>query len=166
MTSFLPLRFTLPAQISAGLPDGEEVFAIGDVHGCADLLRAALDAIAVEPRQAPVRRLVLLGDLIDRSPDFLGALDLACDAAALAKADEAIALMGNHEIMLKQILAMWLPQDVRDVASLVWARMAGCVFLTRWVCSNATSFWEKRWSTRLRSALERVRPVFLNSAAC
>ncbi|MGO4871961.1 MAG: metallophosphoesterase [Roseiarcus sp.] len=78
-----------------------EIFAIGDIHGRTDLLGALLDEAAREPRRAPRRALVFLGDLIDRGPDSLGAIDLAIGAGARIGADETIALMGNHETMMR-----------------------------------------------------------------
>ncbi|HYA72704.1 MAG TPA: metallophosphoesterase, partial [Roseiarcus sp.] len=65
--------FVLPR---SGAPD-VEIFAIGDIHGRADLLAALLEEAAREPRRAPRRAIVFLGDLIDRGPDSLGAIDLA-----------------------------------------------------------------------------------------
>jgi len=75
---------------------GESVFAVGDVHGCARELAALLDTIA-ETASTGARRLIFLGDMIDRGPDTLGALRLwAQDAAALG-VDRVDRLMGNHE---------------------------------------------------------------------
>jgi serine/threonine protein phosphatase 1 len=80
-------------------PEGQ-VFAIGDVHGQAAALAATLDAIAAVPRQGPSRRLVFLGDLIDRGPDSLGTIDLAMQARERAQVDEVVILPGNHELMM------------------------------------------------------------------
>lgn len=77
-----------------------QVFAIGDVHGQADVLEAALEAIREMPRTADIRRLIFLGDLIDRGPDSLRAIALARDAAQLAGVEEVVVLPGNHELML------------------------------------------------------------------
>ena len=82
-----------------------EVFAIGDVHGQADVLRAALSEIAAVPRLANTRRIVVfLGDLIDRGPDSITAVTLAMTAAAATGADQVVLLPGNHELMLLQVL--------------------------------------------------------------
>jgi serine/threonine protein phosphatase 1 len=78
---------------------GESVFAVGDVHGCARELAALLDTIA-ETESAGPRRLIFLGDMIDRGPDTLGALRLwAQDAEALG-VERVDRLMGNHEQLL------------------------------------------------------------------
>ena len=89
-------RFEIP---HAAAP-GEEIFAIGDIHGGADLLAALLDHARALPRLAARRTIVQLGDLIDRGPRSLATLHLMADAARLAAADAAIGLMGNHEQML------------------------------------------------------------------
>ena len=77
-----------------------QVFAIGDVHGQADTLAATLDAIASVPRSHLVRRLIFLGDLIDRGPQSLAAISLYKSAGDLAMVDDVILLPGNHELML------------------------------------------------------------------
>src|SRR5271157_3617570 len=92
--------FGLPRGIS---PD-VEVFAVGDIHGRADLLSALIDEAAREPRLREKRAIVFLGDLVDRGPDSLGAIDLAIGAAARIGADQEIALMGNHEAMMRLAL--------------------------------------------------------------
>src|ERR1700727_288979 len=89
--------FSLPLGIS---PEAE-VFAIGDIHGRSDLLAALLDEAALEPKLRDKRAIVFLGDLIDRGPDSLGAIDLAAGAKVRIGANEDIALMGNHEAIMR-----------------------------------------------------------------
>jgi len=76
----------------------ENVFAIGDVHGCADQLEALLAtiaAIAAELRRR--KRLVYLGDMIDRGPSSLGVLRSWAEPAVVRGVDQVDRLMGNHE---------------------------------------------------------------------
>ncbi|MBE7219662.1 MAG: metallophosphoesterase [Caulobacteraceae bacterium] len=87
-------------EIPHAVAPGNEIFAIGDIHGGADLLAALLEHARTQPRQAAQRTIVQLGDLIDRGPRTLATLDLMAEAARLAAADTAIGLMGNHEQML------------------------------------------------------------------
>jgi serine/threonine protein phosphatase 1 len=89
-----------------------QLFVIGDVHGQADALGAALDAIACVPAVGLLRRLVFLGDLIDRGPDSLGAIRLAMGAADRACVDEVTLLPGNHELML--IEGLLEPQELME----------------------------------------------------
>src|SRR5262245_21473375 len=53
------------------LPEGLRIYAVGDVHGRADLLRAILNQIAEDTQERPVREAVevFLGDYVDRGPN-------------------------------------------------------------------------------------------------
>jgi serine/threonine protein phosphatase 1 len=81
------------------------VYAIGDIHGQLDMLRAAHDRVENDraregAAQAP---LVHVGDLVDRGPDSAGVVDyLACVSREDAR---AIVLKGNHDAMFAEFLA-------------------------------------------------------------
>lgn len=77
-------------------PDGERLYAVGDIHGCAALLDALLAQIRADAPPAPARtRLIFLGDYVDRGPDSKGVIDRLI---ALKNASpETIFLRGNHE---------------------------------------------------------------------
>jgi serine/threonine protein phosphatase 1 len=85
------------------LPDGLRVYAIGDVHGRADLLRSLLTVIDVDlARSAPERAIqVFLGDYVDRGPDSRGVLDILIERS---KSHETVCLKGNHEVFLLEVL--------------------------------------------------------------
>ena len=89
--------------LDTGLADGTKVCAIGDVHGFANHLRALISNFERESAGAEVKKLILLGDLIDRGPDSVGAIDVALDRANREFTSE-LCLMGNHEQMLKLAL--------------------------------------------------------------
>ncbi len=83
---------------------------IGDVHGCFDELAALLKAL--EYRVSPShegfevyhpegRRLVFLGDLVDRGPKTPQVLRLAMDAV---KSGDAFCVAGNHDAKLVKAL--------------------------------------------------------------
>jgi serine/threonine protein phosphatase 1 len=73
-------------------------YAIGDIHGCHDLLTALLAGVRDHAAGRPYR-LVFLGDYIDRGPD--SAAVIATVRALQAQSPEAVTcLMGNHEMML------------------------------------------------------------------
>jgi serine/threonine protein phosphatase 1 len=114
-------RFALPRGLS---PDAE-IFAIGDIHGRADLLDALIGEARREPRLREKRAIVFLGDLVDRGPDSLGAIDLAIGAAARIGADDGIALMGNHEAMMRLALDPETPWDVAVDALETWIANGG-----------------------------------------
>ena len=113
--------FSLPLSIS---PEAE-VFAVGDIHGRSDLLAALIDEAAREPKLRDRRAIVFLGDLVDRGPDSLGAIDLAMAAKARAGADEAVALMGNHEAMMRLALDPTTPRDDAIDALDTWIANGG-----------------------------------------
>jgi len=102
-----------------------EIFAVGDIHGRSDLLAALIDQAAREPRRRERRAIVFLGDLVDRGPDSLGAIDLAIGAAARIGADEDIGLMGNHEAMMRLALDSATPWDVAIEALEAWIANGG-----------------------------------------
>jgi len=78
---------------SAGL-----TYAIGDIHGCADALARLLARIDTHRAGAP-RRLVFLGDYIDRGPDSAGVV-ATLRALQAAEPDAVTCLMGNHESLM------------------------------------------------------------------
>lgn len=93
-----------PEPLLRGLPPGERVYAVGDIHGQARLLRELLDLIAADLAEHPVGepRIVFLGDYVDRG---LGTADVieTLDAGPLPGV-AAEFLMGNHEdIMLRAL---------------------------------------------------------------
>ena len=79
--------------------EGETVFAIGDVHGCAGQLAALLERVCALPRGAPAR-LILLGDLICRGPSSIDALTQWSARSLDAAFDKVHRLTGNHEQLL------------------------------------------------------------------
>ena len=96
----------LPVEISEWKPapfdlKGETVFAIGDVHGCAAELKALLATIARLAGEADGRRrLIYLGDMINRGPDSIGVLEQWAGSEEAHGVDHVDRLMGNHEIMM------------------------------------------------------------------
>jgi len=113
--------FTLPRAVASDV----EIFAIGDIHGRTDLMHALLDAAAAEPRRRERRAIVFLGDLVDRGPDSLGAIDLALSAGERIGAEEPIGLMGNHEAMMRLALESGTSWDVALDALANWLRNGG-----------------------------------------
>ncbi len=71
-----------------------QLFAIGDIHGCAREIEALVAALPL----APGDTLVCVGDYIDRGPDSRGVIDLLRDVARQPGL-ETIFLKGNHEDM-------------------------------------------------------------------
>ena len=86
------------AALVGQLPPGP-LDIVGDVHGEIDALEALLAALgyAADGRHPGGRRLVFLGDLVDRGPDSPGVLNKVQD---LVVAGRAHCLLGNHELNL------------------------------------------------------------------
>lgn len=85
-------------------PEGERVYAVGDVHGRADLLLEMVDLIRADMREGDARRhtVIFLGDYVDRGPGNAEVLDILC-AAPFGDA-HMVCLIGNHEAVLLQFL--------------------------------------------------------------
>src|ERR1700752_2771799 len=85
------------------LPDGIRIYAFGDIHGRADLLKqmfTVIDAdLACSPAARPIE--VFLGDYIDRGPHSGTPLYLMNEGS---RARETVCLKGNHEAFLLEAL--------------------------------------------------------------
>ena len=92
------------------------VVAIGDVHGCADLLEQEL-----EKHRGSGAELILLGDLIDRAPQPDGDRHVLERIWALQQNPESwglagvTVLRGNHEQMLLDALAEEIPDEATEL---------------------------------------------------
>lgn len=86
----------------ASLPRGQRVYAIGDVHGCLDQLRALHQAVAEDMAARPFAfgTLVHLGDYVDRGPDSAGVVRLLLEGPMPAGITDVVNLAGNHEAMM------------------------------------------------------------------
>lgn len=96
-----------PTGQAAVVPDGTRVYAVGDVHGRADLLDRLLAELAEDARARPVARVVVvfLGDYVDRGPESRQVVErlLAGPGEGLAGA-EWVCLKGNHEEYMLRFL--------------------------------------------------------------
>src|ERR1700682_6445764 len=72
---------------------------IGDIHGHADELVQLLEALAYERDHGvyrqPERKVIFLGDFIDRGPKIRQVLEIV---RPMIEEGEALAVMGNHEL--------------------------------------------------------------------
>jgi serine/threonine protein phosphatase 1 len=128
----------LPVEISEWKPapfdlKGETVFAIGDVHGCAAELGALLATIARLAGEAEGRRrLIYLGDMINRGPDSIGVLEQWAGSEEAHGVDHVDRLMGNHEIMM-MLTVVGGPHAHKAETMWLSKRMGGHVLLDQMV---------------------------------
>lgn len=99
-----PLRRHAYRDREAALPPDTRVYAIGDIHGRADLLRRLHAMIAEDAARAAEREkvAVYLGDYIDRGLESRAVIDLLIDAPPAGV--KPVRLKGNHEAMLLRFL--------------------------------------------------------------
>lgn len=71
---------------------------IGDIHGCADTLGALLNKLGYAERHGvyehPKRRVIFLGDFVDRGPGQRGTIEIV---RPMIEQQTALSVMGNHE---------------------------------------------------------------------
>jgi serine/threonine protein phosphatase 1 len=86
------------------VPEGRRIYAVGDIHGRLDLLRALHEQIAEDAATAPdqAKTIVYLGDYIDRGIDSRGVIE--CLVGAPLEQVTPIFLLGNHEETLLRFL--------------------------------------------------------------
>ncbi|WOH49978.1 metallophosphoesterase family protein [Bradyrhizobium sp. sBnM-33] len=99
--------------VNASTPADTRIYAVGDIHGCADLLSEIIARIDEDIRRRPIAHTVevYLGDYIDRGPHSRTVIDLL---TVRLVAHHAVCLRGNHEAVMEgflqdpAILQYWL----------------------------------------------------------
>lgn len=92
----------------ASVPDGKTVYAIGDIHGRADLLDALIGEIEADGENSGTVQFIFLGDYVDRGPDSRGVIERLVKLRDAYP--DAIFLKGNHEAVMLDFLAE--PEDL------------------------------------------------------
>jgi serine/threonine protein phosphatase 1 len=101
-----PVEIPLPPRPPAKAPEGRRVYAVGDIHGRADLLRQLLDSIQKDALGGsyvgkPV--LIFLGDYVDRGMQSKQVIDVLLSKAM--SPFETHFLKGNHESAMLDFLS-------------------------------------------------------------
>ena len=103
LNRILRRKKAVPA-ITARVPAGTRVYAIGDIHGRLDLLdrlhRMILDDVAKAPIERPV--LIYLGDYVDRGLESRQVIDRLIGPPLAGF--ETVFLKGNHEELMLEFL--------------------------------------------------------------
>jgi serine/threonine protein phosphatase 1 len=143
------------------VPAGLAVYAIGDIHGRSDLLDRLHEAILADAAGRPAvgRRIVYLGDYIDRGPDSRRVLE-HLSGGSLADGIERIALCGNHDDTFLRFL--------RDPAgNAAWLDFGGDATLRSYGLGHLAHLRRPKELARaadaIRAAVPREHVAFLES---
>jgi serine/threonine protein phosphatase 1 len=107
------------------LRDGVRIYAIGDVHGCFNLLGDLIQRIEEDSsgRDAATSKIIILGDMVDRGPR---SADVCRLLYTMRDRDEVICLKGNHEQTMLDVL------DGNLDALRFWLSFGGVATLASW----------------------------------
>jgi serine/threonine protein phosphatase 1 len=133
----------------ARIPEGIRVYAVGDVHGRADLLEKMFGSIDADLNSRPAKATieVFLGDYIDRGPASSKVLDRLIDRR---RSHQTQCLKGNHEAYMLEFLKNPTIFDE-------WGRYGGLETLMSYGLTPSLNI-DPDERARLASALERALP--------
>jgi serine/threonine protein phosphatase 1 len=142
-------RKSKPAAVSPNrfaIPDGQRVYAIGDIHGRDDLLADLIDRIHADnaARHPADVTLILLGDLIDRGPHSAEVVERVIRLRD--EFDNLRYLIGNHE----ECFLAALTGDVRRLR--YFMRIGGD--------ATVRSYWKGTAAKLAEASFEEVAEVF------
>jgi serine/threonine protein phosphatase 1 len=134
------------------------VYAIGDIHGRADLLDRMIEAIARDLAQRPTQTAltVTVGDYVDRGPDSRGVIERLTRNPFPSP---LVALRGNHESIFEEFLR---DPSIADY----WRRLGGLETLHSYgvdVAPLMRGRGHEEAAAALRAALPQSHVTFLAS---
>jgi len=135
----------------ASIPRRVRIYAVGDIHGRADLLDRLLGQIARDARSAPGfnNNLIFLGDYVDRGPQSREVIDRL--SAGPLPGFGAIYLRGNHETAMLDFLTGQSP-------GLAWLNYGGVATLESYGVRVFGSAAHAQQPASLRQALQQRLP--------
>jgi serine/threonine protein phosphatase 1 len=144
-----------PRSVAASTPANMRIYAVGDIHGRADLLMETIERIDDDLARRPIAHAVevYLGDYIDRGPHSKFVIDLL--AVRLVE-KRAVCLRGNHEDLMEGFL--------RDPANLrPWLQLGGMQTLASYGVYRRPGMIETEIDVhrRFRSVFPRTHELFL-----
>ena len=135
------------------------VWAVGDIHGCADLLKALLVQIFAMASMDRPTRIIFLGDYVDRGPDARAVLDLLIELQSLERVQPTF-IRGNHDFMMQEFL-------LKPEIGPAWIGMgAGPTLASYGVAPPALSVSPQAWrdtQARFADAVPQRHREFLDS---
>ncbi len=142
----------------AQTPDGIRIYAIGDIHGRADLLDQTLKQVDADLAKDPPSQAiqVFLGDYVDRGPASREVLDRLI---ARESTHRTVFLKGNHESLLTRF-----PTDPSTLDS--WQRLGGLETLMSYGITpsiNADAGMQTRFAAAFAQALPEKHRTFLGN---
>lgn len=137
----------------ARLQSDRRVYAIGDIHGRADLLSEMIERIDDDMRRRPIGHAVevYLGDYIDRGSHSKDVIDILCHRLVYRN---AVCLRGNHEMMLESFL-----QDAGILHD--WAHVGGLATLASYGVPIASRQSVDDLRRALQANFPRTHTLFL-----
>jgi serine/threonine protein phosphatase 1 len=151
----MAIAATTGMQRASLAPPATRIYAIGDIHGRADLLSDMVERIDDDLSRRPVEYAVevYLGDYIDRGHDSKTVVDILCHRLVHRN---AICLRGNHEAILEDFL-----QDPDVIYG--WMRLGALSTFTSYGVSipTATQLVPAKIHRAFCDALPRTHVLFL-----
>ncbi|HEX4160818.1 MAG TPA: metallophosphoesterase family protein [Rhizomicrobium sp.] len=131
------------------------IYAVGDIHGCHDKLRAAVAKIRAHAGANPYR-VIFLGDYVDRGPDSRGVVDLVKDLVTDTSTQGVWrALKGNHEQM------MIAAERGEDLA--LWFGNGGAETLASYAGYGSEMRQHAAWLDSLPAIIETENHIFVHA---
>ncbi len=133
-------------------PDQTRIYAIGDIHGRADLLAALLTDIAKDaiPYEGFRKVLITLGDYVDRGEESRRVIDMLISQRP--EGFDCINLIGNHEDLMLRFLER--PAAISD-----WVMNGGDATLASYGIKLPGGWDEKDTAGALRDRLAGALPA-------
>ena len=154
--------FSRPSSPPATFIEGRIGYAVGDVHGCADLLGAMLNTIEEraigEQREGGSPIVVFLGDYVDRGANSAGVLDLLLSGRP-ANCERRY-LRGNHE----QAMVSFMDNPV---ANKRWVLHGGAETMISYGVAppSLTRASDEDWAAAAAALKDKVPPAHLEFLA-
>jgi serine/threonine protein phosphatase 1 len=143
----------------ASVGEGRRVWAVGDVHGCIDLLQALVTQILVMQSMLQPARIIFLGDYVDRGPSSRAVLDFLSDFQ-MRQAISASFIRGNHDHMMMEFLS-------KPEAGPSWKAIGGASTLSSYGVTPppdhaSPAVWKLVWA-QFKAAVPLAHRIFLES---